>query len=69
MPFERVALGLLIGLIVWAPFPLGSNRGDFNRQIPANAFAFMLLLAFGWLSLYLAARAYTLTGITRPSCR
>ncbi|CAN0303740.1 unnamed protein product [Phaeothamnion confervicola] len=26
---------------------------DFNLQIPANAFAFMLLLAFGWLSLYL----------------
>ena len=26
---------------------------DFNLQIPANAFAFMILLAFGWLSLYL----------------
>ena len=26
---------------------------DFNLQIPANAFAFMILLAFGWLSLFL----------------
>ncbi len=29
---------------------------DFNLQIPANAFAFMILLAFGWLSLYLGRR-------------
>jgi O-antigen ligase len=26
---------------------------DFNLQIPANALVFMILLAFGWLSLYL----------------
>jgi hypothetical protein len=26
---------------------------DFNLQIPANAFVFMLLLALGWISLYL----------------
>jgi O-antigen ligase len=26
---------------------------DFNLQIPANAFVFMILLAFGWLSLYI----------------
>jgi hypothetical protein len=26
---------------------------DFNLQIPANAFAFMILLGFGWLSLFL----------------
>ena len=26
---------------------------DFNLQIPANAFVFMILLAFGWLSLHL----------------
>jgi O-antigen ligase len=25
---------------------------DFNLQIPANALAFMLVLAFGWISLY-----------------
>jgi hypothetical protein len=26
---------------------------DFNLQIPANAFVFMILLALGWVSLYL----------------
>jgi putative inorganic carbon (HCO3(-)) transporter len=26
---------------------------DFNLQIPANAFAFMVLLAYGWIALYL----------------
>jgi hypothetical protein len=25
---------------------------DFNLQIPANALTFMLILAFGWISLY-----------------
>ena len=29
---------------------------DFNLQIPANAFAFMVLLAYGWIALYLADR-------------
>ena len=29
---------------------------DFNLQIPANAFAFMVLLAFGWIALHLEDR-------------
>jgi len=29
---------------------------DFNLQIPANAFAFMVLLAYGWIALYLEDR-------------
>ncbi len=29
---------------------------DFNLQIPANAFVFMLLLALGWISLHLESR-------------
>jgi len=29
---------------------------DFNLQIPANALAFMVLLAYGWIALYLADR-------------
>jgi hypothetical protein len=29
---------------------------DFNLQIPANAFAFVVLLAFGWIALYLDRR-------------
>jgi drug/metabolite transporter (DMT)-like permease len=32
---------------------------DFNLQIPANAFAFVVLLAFGWIALYLDRRAGT----------
>ena len=30
---------------------------DFNLQIPANAVYFMVLLAFGWISLYLDRRS------------
>ena len=41
---------------------------DFNLQIPANAFAFMLLLAFGWLSLYLG-REGTSVGSRRARAR
>jgi hypothetical protein len=26
---------------------------DFNLQIPANALAFVVLLAYGWIALYL----------------
>ena len=29
---------------------------DFNLQIPANAFAFMVLLAYGWIALHLEER-------------
>ena len=30
---------------------------DFNLQIPANAMLFMVLLALGWISLYLERRS------------
>jgi O-antigen ligase len=30
---------------------------DFNLQIPANALLFMVLLALGWISLYLGRRS------------
>ena len=29
---------------------------DFNLQIPANALAFMVLLAYGWVAYYLDSR-------------
>ena len=32
---------------------------DFNLQIPANAFLFCVLLALGWLALFLERRGQT----------
>jgi len=44
-----VAFGVVMGLIA-----IGIHSTvDFNLQIPANAFLFFILLALGWLSLYL----------------
>ena len=49
-PLARgVAFGVVMGVIA-----IGIHSTvDFNLQIPANAFIFMILLAMGWLSLYL----------------
>lgn len=49
-PLARgVAFGVVMGVIA-----LGIHSTvDFNLQIPANAFIFVILLALGWVSLYL----------------
>ena len=49
-PFTRgIAFGVVMGVIA-----IGIHSTvDFNLQIPANAFLFLILLAMGWLSLYL----------------
>ena len=49
-PLARgVAFGVVMGVIA-----IGIHSTvDFNLQIPANAFLFMILLALGWVSLYL----------------
>jgi len=49
-PLARgVAFGVLMGVTA-----IGIHSTvDFNLQIPANTFIFMLLLALGWISLYL----------------
>jgi O-antigen ligase len=40
---------------------------DFNLQIPANAFAFVVLLAYGWIALNLERRGSAAsTGSKRP---
>ena len=67
--FALMPLGAGILAQAWRRDPLARGMGfavvmgvvalgihstvDFNLQIPANAFAFMILLAFGWLSLFL----------------
>ena len=58
-PLARgVAFGVAMGVIA-----IGIHSTvDFNLQIPANAFIFMILLALGWLSLYLNH-----AGLTRPA--
>ena len=44
-----VAFGVVMGVVA-----IGIHSTvDFNLQIPANAFVFMILLALGWVSLYL----------------
>jgi putative inorganic carbon (HCO3(-)) transporter len=49
-PLARgVAFGVVMGVIA-----IGIHSTvDFNLQIPENAFVFMILLALGWVSLYL----------------
>jgi O-antigen ligase len=49
-PLARgVAFGVVMGIIA-----IGIHSTvDFNLQIPANTFIFMILLALGWISLYL----------------
>ena len=49
-PFLRgIAFGAVMGVIA-----IGIHSTvDFNLQIPANAFIFMILLALGWISLHL----------------
>jgi O-antigen ligase len=49
-PLARgVAFGVVMGIVA-----LGIHSTvDFNLQIPANAFIFVILLALGWISLYL----------------
>ena len=49
-PFTRgIAFGVVMGVIA-----IGIHSTvDFNLQIPANAFIFSILLALGWLSLYI----------------
>jgi putative inorganic carbon (HCO3(-)) transporter len=48
-PLARgVAFGVMMGVIA-----LGIHSTvDFNLQIPANAFIFMILLALGWIALH-----------------
>jgi|CXWL01.1.fsa_nt_gi O-antigen ligase len=57
-PFTRgIAFGAVMGILA-----IGIHSTvDFNLQIPANAFLFFILLALGWLSLYLG-RAKTKSG-------
>ena len=46
---ERGALAVVMGVSSIAIH----STVNLNLQIPANAFAFMVLLAFGWIALYL----------------
>jgi len=43
-----ISFGSMMGIIAL----MIHSAVDFNLQIPANALAFMLVLAFGWISLY-----------------
>ncbi len=47
--FERIALCLFIGLIVWAPFPLGSNRAWAWGILETGVFAAAICWLIGWV--------------------
>ena len=47
--FERIALGLLIVLVLWAPFPLGSNRGWAWGLLEAGLFVAGICWLLAWL--------------------
>jgi len=47
--FERISLGLLLALILWAPFPLGSNRAWAWGLLEAGLFAAAICWMIGWM--------------------
>ncbi len=46
--FERIALGVLIALVLWAPFPLGSNPGWAWGLLEAGLFAAGICWLAAW---------------------
>jgi putative inorganic carbon (hco3(-)) transporter len=57
---DPVARGVAFGVVMGTTSLAIHSAVDFNLQIPANALVFSILLALGWLSLYLGRddRAY-----------
>ena len=49
MPAERGALALFLALLVWAPFPLGSNRAWAWTLLEVGLFLACALWVIGWL--------------------
>src|SRR5512143_3748298 len=49
MRAERGALGVFLALLVWAPFPLGSNRGWAWTILEAGLFHSAALWTVGWM--------------------
>ena len=50
---DPLARGVAFGVVMGVTAIGIHSTVDFNLQIPANAFIFMILLALGWISLYL----------------
>jgi len=53
---DPLARGVAFGVVMGVTALAIHSTVDFNLQIPANAFIFTLLLALGWLSLFLDRR-------------
>src|SRR6185436_18115710 len=49
MPAERGALVVFLALLVWAPFPLGSNRAWAWTILEAGLFVCAALWVVGWM--------------------
>jgi putative inorganic carbon (HCO3(-)) transporter len=54
---DALARGLAFAVVMGVSALAIHSTVDFNLQIPANALAFVVLLAFGWISLYLNSEA------------
>jgi len=50
---DPLARGIAFGVVMGVTAIAIHSTVDFNLQIPANAFVFTVLLALGWLALYL----------------
>jgi putative inorganic carbon (HCO3(-)) transporter len=53
---DPLARGIAFGVVMGVTALAIHSTVDFNLQIPANAFIFTVLLALGWLSLFLERR-------------
>jgi len=56
---DPLARGVAFGVVMGVTALAMHSTVDFNLQIPANAFLFSVLLALGWLALFLDRRGQT----------
>lgn len=54
---DPLTRGISFACVMGVTSLLIHSRVDFNLQIPANASYFIVLLAFGWISLFLDHRS------------
>jgi O-antigen ligase len=56
LPVMALARGMAFAALMGVCAIAMHSSVDFNLQIPANAFAFMILLSFAWVAFYLKAK-------------
>jgi putative inorganic carbon (HCO3(-)) transporter len=66
---DQLARGFAFSVIMGVTAIGIHSTVDFNLQVPANAFVFVILLAFGWIALYLDRSTSTATATSAGSRR